>query len=62
MTPINYLGVAAIIGGGYFVGSSLRTLYSMGCHIPAGMLLGSIGVLYLGFHLKNKVVETEPEE
>ena len=40
MTPVNYLGIAAIIGGGYFAVSNLRTLYGMGCHIPAGMLLG----------------------
>ena len=32
MTPVNYLGIAAIIGGGYFAVSNLRTLYSMGCH------------------------------
>ena len=35
MTPVNYLGIAAIIGGGYFAVSNLRTLYGMGCHIPA---------------------------
>ena len=62
MTPVNYLGIATIIGGGYFAVSNLRTLYGMGCHIPAGMLLGSVGVVYLGFYLKNKVSETEESE
>ena len=61
MTPVNYLGIAAIIGGGYFAVSNLRTLYSMGCHVPAGMLLGSVGVVYLGFHLKNKASESSEE-
>jgi hypothetical protein len=62
MTPVNYLGIAAIIGGGYFAVSNLRTLYSMGCHVPAGMMLGSVGVIYLGFYLKNQVTEEEVEE
>jgi|TARA_B100001094_G_C17408372_1_gene428957 hypothetical protein len=61
MTPVNYLGIAAIIGGGYFAVSNLRTLYSMGCHVPAGMLLGSVGVVYLGFYLKNKAPESSEE-
>ena len=61
MGPINYLGIVAIIGGGYFTVSNLRSLYSMGCHVPAGIMLGSVGVIYLGFYLKNKVPE-EPEE
>ena len=61
MTPVNYLGIAAIIGGGDFAVSNLRTLYSMGCLVPAGMLLGSVGVVYLGFYLKNKAPESSEE-
>lgn len=61
MTPINYLGIAIIIGGGYFVVANLRTLYSMGCHRPAAMMLGAVGVVTLGLFFTNKSTE-EPEE
>jgi hypothetical protein len=63
MTPLNYAGIAVMIGGGYFVIMNLRSLYAMGCHRPAGMLLGSIGVIYLGLKLVNKAdAEEEPAE
>ncbi len=52
-----------MIGGGYFVIMNLRSLYAMGCHRPAGMLLGSVGVIYLGLKLVNKAAaEEEPAE
>ena len=60
MTPVNYIGIAAIIGGAYFTVTNVRALYGLGCHRPAAMLLGSIGVVYLGFYLKN--MKTEKEE
>jgi hypothetical protein len=62
MTPLNYAGIAVMIGGGYFVIMNLRSLYAMGCHRPAGMLLGSIGVIYLGLKLVNKADAEEPAE
>lgn len=63
MTPLNYAGIAVMIGGGYFVIMNLRSLYAMGCHRPAGMLLGSVGVIYLGLKLVNKAAaEEEPAE
>jgi len=48
MTPLGYVGIAVIVGGGYMAIRQLQSLYVKGCHTPAFYLVGSIGTIGLG--------------
>ena len=48
MTPLGYVGIAVIIGGGYMSIKQLRDMLAKGCHTPAMYLLGGIGTVGLG--------------
>ena len=48
MTPLGFVGVAVIVGGGYMAIRQLQSLYFKGCHIPAMYLIGSVGTIGLG--------------
>ena len=48
MTPLGYVGIAVIVGGGYMAIKNLQSLYVKGCHTPAFYLMGSIGTIFLG--------------
>lgn len=51
MGPLNYLGIAVIIGGGWLTYTNLKDLYTRGCHTPALYLIGSFGVVAGGIWL-----------
>lgn len=48
MTPMGYVGIAVIVGGGYMAIRQLQSLYLKGCHTPAMYLVGSVGTIGLG--------------
>tara|TARA_R110000765_G_scaffold122753_3_gene219428 strand:- start:4501 stop:4722 length:222 start_codon:yes stop_codon:yes gene_type:complete len=48
MTPMGYVGIAVIIGGGYMSIKQLRDMYLKGCHTPAMYLLGGVGTVGIG--------------
>ncbi len=48
MTPLGFVGVAVIVGGGYMAIRQLQSLYFKGCHTPAMYLVGSVGTIGLG--------------
>ena len=61
MGPLNYLGIAVIISGGWLNYTNLKDLYSRGCHTPALYLIGSFGVVTAGIWLL-KTETTNKEE
>ena len=61
MTPMGYVGIAVIIGGGYMSIKQLQSLYMKGCHTPAMYLIGSIGTIGIGLWvLRNHGAPPEP--
>ena len=61
MGPLNFLGIAVIISGGWLTYTNLKDLYSRGCHTPALYLIGSFGVVTAGIWLL-KTETTNKEE
>jgi hypothetical protein len=63
MTPMGYIGIAVIIGGGYMSIKQLQSLYTKGCHTPAMYLIGSIGTIGIGLWvLRNHGASPEPTD
>ena len=63
MGPLNYLGIAVIVGGGWLTYTNLKDLYTRGCHTPALYLIGSFGVIAVGIWLvKLKTGSKKKEE
>ena len=48
MTPLGFVGIGVIVGGGYMAITQLRSLYMKGCHTQAMYLVGSVGTIGLG--------------
>jgi hypothetical protein len=63
MTPMGFVGIGVIVGGGYMAITQLRSLYMKGCHTPAMYLVGSVGTIGLGLWvLRNFGASDEPAE
>lgn len=63
MTPMGYVGIAVIVGGGYMAIRQLQSLYLKGCHTPAMYLVGSVGTIGLGLWvLRNFGASPESDE
>ena len=63
MTPLGFVGVAVIVGGGYMAIRQLQSLYFKGCHTPAMYLVGSVGTIGLGLWvIRNFGASTAPDE
>jgi len=63
MSPMGYLGIAVIVGGGYMAIRQLQSLYFKGCHTPAMYLVGSVGTIGLGLWvLRNFGASPESDE
>jgi len=63
MTPLGFVGIGVIVGGGYMAITQLRSLYMKGCHTPAMYLVGSVGTIGLGLWvLRNFGASDEPAE
>ena len=63
MTPLGFVGVAVIVGGGYMAIRQLQSLYFKGCHIPAMYLVGSVGTIGLGlWAIRNFGTSPESDE
>jgi len=63
MTPLGFVVIGVIVGGGYMAITQLRSLYMKGCHTPAMYLVGSVGTIGLGLWvLRNFGASDEPAE
>ena len=63
MTPMGFVGIGVIVGGGYMAITQLRSLYMKGCHTPAMYLVGSVGTIGLGLWvLRNFGASPEPAD
>lgn len=63
MTPLGFVGVAVIVGGGYMAIRQLQSLYFKGCHTPAMYLVGSVGTIGLGLWvIRNFGASTQSDE
>jgi hypothetical protein len=63
MSPLGFVGIGVIVGGGYMAITQLRSLYMKGCHTPAMYLVGSVGTIGLGLWvLRNFGASAEPAE
>ena len=63
MTPMGFVGIGVIVGGGYMAITQLRSLYMKGCHTPAMYLVGSVGTIGLGLWVfRNFGASDEPAE
>ena len=63
MTPMGFVGIGIIVGGGYMAITQLRSLYFKGCHTPAMYLVGSVGTIGLGLWvLRNFGASPEPAD